>query len=211
MAGPFIPAALAKPVLKALLTALKTDRQAGETVNAWAERQGADGIAAIVNSAEPPQDDIDWHTDIGQDETFVPPATATGECAAGAMVAEHLDDLAAVAREDIARAIQTGNADAALLAAGRALVLPAKRLLAVAGQPERGDEGAVLDRIAREWPNDGDLLAALEAARHARDAFARGADGELTIAQLSAWAEEANRVVERVLALATDYLKKGAA
>lgn len=205
VSGPVLPARLVKPAIRALLLAMRETRLPGETVHAWAARIGEDGIDNILSTLPRPAagDGINWHVDIGETATFVPPVRSTAECAAGAMVGEHLSDLAAVARADITRASAAGDIAATVDACRRAIVSPAARLLAVAGQTAA--DGGELAAVRDQWSHDETLMHALNAA----EAAIRDGDG--TIELLAAWQVEAERVVEDILRSVARHLSRSAA
>lgn len=203
--GPVIPAHRVKRALRALLVALKVDRADGETVRAWAERLGADAIAAIV---APALEDVskDAHAlrfDIGHDALFEPPATSTGECAAGAVVAEHLADLARLARQDAKRAFDIGRLDEVRVHLELAFNAPLKRLLVISGADGvdvLGREGVVRD----QWSHDTVIIDALDAAKAAVSSH----DIAAALPALEHWQATADGEVERILSAVPGYLAK---
>ncbi len=208
--GPVIPAHQAKPALKALLAALAEGRRDGESVFTWASRIGPDGIREILAFLPAPSagDGIAWHTDVGEQDPFMPPATAAGECGAAAVVAEFLDDLAVVALQDMRRAMAAGDTGTAVKAGRRALTLPARRLLTVTGA--EAAPGEELAAVRDGWDHDAELLAALDRAVTATEAFASDGDGP-AVAALGAWRDAANRVIEDILDGVAGYLARAAA
>ncbi len=206
--GPVFPAARAKKAIRLLLQAIKSGKGTDETVRAWAERQGADGIEAIL---EPVLSNIDKDAeklrfDIADDNIFVPPATSTGECAAGAVVAEHLSDLARVARQDIVRAEQVGNREQALVHVDEALKLPAQRLLVLSGGNEAQPIDALVSHIRGQWPQAEHLLGALDDALSAQSQAHSGGDASKASKALRAWAKAADEEVERILSSIPSFL-----
>lgn len=210
--GPIFPARRAKEVLVRLVRAYGEDRRDGETVRAWGERIGEDGVAALVRAAldAPRNIQAPLTVDVGASVTFVPPVTSVGECAAGTVVAEHLDDLGRVALENVRRALAVGRRDDAISYGALAFDLPAQRLLTIAGEvpgtPERS-----IETIRDLWSADGNLLTGLARARGALDAFTAGGDWEDSEAALIAWQEVAHARVEAILEDVSGFLARGAA
>ena len=208
IAGPFVPAKRAKKALRLLLEAIKADKQDGESVRDWAERLGADAIEDILAPALKgvEQDAATLRFDIADDKIFVPPATSTGECAAGAVVAEHLSDLARVARQDAVRADKVGHRKQAEVHVREALVLPAQRLLVISGGNAVQEAEALFAAVRQTWPNNAALLAALDQALAAEQAVLGGGDIADSLAALQAWQAAADGEVERLLTAIPGFL-----
>ncbi|MEG3618103.1 nitrite/sulfite reductase [Magnetovibrio sp. PR-2] len=206
--GPVFPAAHAKKAIRLLLEGYKVGRMDNETVRAWAERLGKEGIerllAPVLTNLEAKAEQLRF--DIGDDKIFVPPATATGECAAGAVVAEHLSDLARVARQDIVRAEQVGNREQALIHVDEALKLPAQRLLVISGGNEDQTLDALIAHIRDQWSHDEGLLSALNEAISAKDAAQQGKEPATASSTLRGWAKAVDHEVERILSAIPGFL-----
>jgi len=204
--GPVFAVRQAKDVLKVLLSALGEGLGEGETVRAWAERLGTDGLddllAPVLKSIE--LDAATHFFDLGSDHVFTPPATSSGECAAGALVAEHLADLAQVARADAVRLHAAERFDEAELNLRQAVNLPAQRLLVIAGQDTVGTAyDDVIDFVRETWAHDGELLGVLNHAIAAVD----GAKTTLqALPALAAWQTVADAEVERILSDVPGYM-----
>lgn len=199
--GPIVPAHRAKDALVLLLAAIKNDRREGETVRNWVERIGVEKIAQIVAPAL--EGDVEGaFTDIGGDEAFAPPATSSGECAAAAVVAEHLADLAQVARFDAARTFRAGRADQARAHLAQALDFPAQRLLVISGQRDVCEPQDRLAAVRKQWSHNAALLRELDQAEQAVAA------GEVSAAlpALTAWQTAVDVEVERLLTAIPTFL-----
>ena len=196
--GPVISAHRVKAALRLVLEAIKADRREHESVRDWAERLGAETIAEILAPVLDDQgkDAAKLRFDIGADTVFAPPATASGECAAGAVVAEHLVDLARLARLDAVRAARAGRDGEVSAHLGEALEAPLKRLLVIAGEDAPDTPGAREAAVRGQWSHDTVLLAALDDARRALD----DADLDLALPALAVWQVAADLEVERILA-----------
>ncbi|MDH5749891.1 MAG: nitrite/sulfite reductase [Rhodospirillales bacterium] len=208
--GPVIPARNAKAAVNRLLQAMLDTRADGESVRAWTERLGRDGIKDILLPflADEGGNDAGLHFDIGSENVFAPPVTAAGECAAGAVVAEHLADLAVVSRQNLLRAATAGETHLAFVYGRQALLFPARRLLAISGANEKESENPeqILDTVRERWRHDQALIDALEGAV---DALAGAAvEGKPDDAEpaLAAWQRHADRTVEKILVSIPGFL-----
>ncbi|NQU58390.1 MAG: nitrite/sulfite reductase [Rhodospirillales bacterium] len=135
VAGPVVPARLAQAALKKLIGAYSQTRNGTESVRQWVEKIGEDGLQDLLQEFtaggyDPQQTSL--LLDVGSDETFFPPVTATGECAASAVVGEYLSDLAETALLDISRQMTAGDRAAAIDAARDAVGFALKRILLIA-------------------------------------------------------------------------------
>jgi len=138
--GPIVPARLAQPALKKLIGAYAQARVKTESVRQWVERIGEDGLQALLQEFTADGYDaqnVSLLLDVGSDERFFPPVTATGECAASAMVGEYLSDLAQTAMLDISRQLAVGKRTAAIDAAQEAVGFALKRILLIAGVDDK--------------------------------------------------------------------------
>ncbi len=195
--GPFIPAIRAKDAVKRLLEEMAESRKENESVRDWAERLGRERIKDILSPFLAGEgEDSGFHSDIGSDAVFVPPATATGECAAGAVVAEYFADLAAVSRENLLRAASVGEIQEALDYGDQALLFPARRLLAIAGVDEGENPERTLDAVRVQWGHERALMAALDAATKALPEAAATGTPHTLEPVLFAWQREADRAIE---------------
>jgi sulfite reductase (NADPH) hemoprotein beta-component len=204
--GPVIPAHRVKDALRLLLKALKEEQLKGESVRTLAERLGDEAIAKIVQpSLEGLDKDADkLRFDIGSDVAFVPPATATGECAAAAVVAEHLADLARVARLDAARAARANRQAEVLLHLGQALDAPLQRLLVIGGETSADSLSDREAAVRSLWSHDASLLAALDDAVRA----VKTGEVDLALPALATWQVAADFEVERILTAVPGYLSQ---
>jgi len=206
--GPFIPAKRAKKAVRLLLEAIKVDKAEHETVRQWAERLGKNGIEAILapvlNDTATKAETLRF--DIADDNVFVPPATSTGECAAGAVVAEHLSDLARVARQDVVRAEQVGHREQALAHVHEALVLPAQRLLVLSGGDGAQPAEDLFNAVRQQWPHNESLLNALANAVAAEAAVQAGGAPSVALSELQAWQVAVDAEVERILVSIPGFL-----
>jgi len=210
MLGPVIAVRQVKDVLKALLTDLGPALDQGESVRDWAERLGKEGLEALLVPVvgDGKLDATKDIFDLGSDHEFEPPLTATGECAAGAVVAEHLVDQAQVARSDAARTFSAGLLPLANVNLTDALRLPAQRLLVIAGEDKVGTEtDSVLGAVRTYWSHNADLLAVLETASDAVTAAEQSTGTVLqALPTLAAWQDAADGEVERILKDVPNYL-----
>ena len=210
MLGPIIAVRHVKDALKIILTALGPAMDGGESVREWADRLGKDGLKDLLSPVIGDGElDPKIHTfDLHSDHEFEPPVTATGECAAGAVVAEHVADQAHVARSDAERTHRAGRSVEATVNLNDALRLPAIRLLVIAGEDKVGTEqAAVLAAVREHWSHNGALLSVLDTAS---DAVAAAEKSEAKVLQalptLAAWQNASDAEVERILADVPQYL-----
>ena len=206
--GPVFPAQHAKKALRLVLEGYQAGRLDGEGVRDWAGRLGQAGIegllAPILTNLEGKVEALRF--DIGDDKIFIPPVTATGECAAGAVVAEHLSDLARVARQDIVRAEHAGNREQALAHVDEALKLPAQRLMVMSGGNEVQPLDDLVAHIREQWPHAESLLSPLSEALKAKDAARKGGEASKASSALRAWSKAADQEVERILSAIPGFL-----
>jgi sulfite reductase (NADPH) hemoprotein beta-component len=141
LGGPIVPARLADQAVALLRRGYLSDRGAGESVRAWAERIGKAGLADLLKPIDGTGADgmfVDW----GDAQTFAGAPTARGECAAPFANDELLEDLADDALIAMDRMADAGRGDEALAAGRDACVFVARRLLATAGQATAADSPA---------------------------------------------------------------------
>ncbi|RAU21209.1 sulfite reductase [Paramagnetospirillum kuznetsovii] len=138
--GPVIAARLANQAVKLLQAAIAPVRAAGEDIRAWAERQGKDGINAILA----PLDGIggdERFTDWGDADVFLGPPKAKGECAAPQVSTTYYTDLADDGLVNLDRYLARGRWPEALKAGEEATVYAVRLLLATKGiVTEDGEE-----------------------------------------------------------------------
>ena len=210
LTGPFIPAKHAKKAVRLLLQAIKVDKRTNESVRDWAERLGMDAIESILAPVlTPPSTDAEaagLRLDIADDRLFVPPATSTGECAAGAVVAEHLSDLARVARHDVVRAENAGNRAQAEVHVGEALFLPTQRLVVLSGGDATQPFARLVEAVRQQWPHNEALLGAFAKAITAEAALKAGGQPSDAVPALKEWADAADAEVERLLVSIPGFL-----
>ncbi|MBL4692010.1 MAG: nitrite/sulfite reductase [Magnetovibrio sp.] len=210
MLGPIIAVRHVKESLKVMLADLGPAMDNGETVREWADRLGKDGLkellVPIVGTGA--LDPVVHVFDLGSDHEFEPPATATGECAAGAVVAEHLVDQSFVARSDTKRSLDAGLVENVSLNLKEALRLPAQRLLVIAGEDKHGtDVGPVLDAVRTLWSHNSDLMAVLDRASRAVTAAETSTATVLeALPVLAAWQDATDVEVERIIVDVPNYL-----
>ncbi len=215
--GPYIPARQVAEVLRLLLGAFDERIDEGSNVRTWAEALGKDGIAMIIQPAleVSEREKSELLFDIHDDQPFAPPETSTGECAAGSTVAEHLSDLARVARENVGRAISIGNRVDAVAYAELAILLPARRLLVIAGENAGENKGGgkdeVLSAVKSIWSHDRVLLDGLQSALDAQLDFKHGAQANEIDAEIAQWQTLATSRVEAILQDVPGYITAGAA
>lgn len=159
LGGPTIPAKLADQALALLRQALVLGRANGESVRAWAERLGQDGIAAILAPLDAGATDglfVDW----GDAVDFPGAPQAKGECAAPFAMDLCYADLADDALISTDRHLIAGLHDAARDAAADAQAFALRRLLHARGiVTEDGVAlGALLSQVSQVWA-DSPLIA----------------------------------------------------
>jgi sulfite reductase (NADPH) hemoprotein beta-component len=133
--GPIVPARLARPALKKLIAEYSKTRTQNQSVREWVTMVGEDSLTTLLQEFSAggyDGQDPSLLLDVGSDQKFFPPATATGECAASAVVGEYLADLAETALLDISRQLSVGDQQAAIDAARDAVALALKRVLLIA-------------------------------------------------------------------------------
>jgi len=139
--GPIVPARLADRAVERIRAAIATERAEGESVRAWAERLGAEGLAALLAGLEPETPDslyFDW----GETAPFEGPSKAKGECAAPQVGSEYLGDLATDAVSNVDRFLVAGRWPDALRAAEEATIFALRRVLALQGILTADDEAS---------------------------------------------------------------------
>ncbi|MEO0034946.1 MAG: hypothetical protein RLZZ501_969 [Pseudomonadota bacterium] len=160
--GPLVPARQADRAVTLLRRALAEGRRPGESVRAWAERLGPDGIAALLAplGAEAPQPD--WLYDWDAEAPFAGPPRAGGECAAPQAPVAHLADLARDGLERFDRFLAAGRWPEALKAGEESSALALRALLA--GHGLAGDDGEAAEAVfARFHASPADRGAARDA------------------------------------------------
>lgn len=165
LSGPIVPAKLADRALSLLRSAYASARAEGESVRAWAERQGKAGLGAVLAPLDPDQADavfVDW----GDAADFAGAPTTRGECAAPFAMDDLFADLADDALISLDRYQAVGQEDEAR-AAGRVGVLyAARRALHARAVPTDDDTtlDAALASVRGTFAGNADLLAAFAAA-----------------------------------------------
>lgn len=143
--GPIIAEEAVPQAIDALIAAFRAERQPTESFQHWVARQSDTDLAgwieqSTIAAAEERQDPAST--------PFTLPASAKGECASEAVVAEYLADLAQVAAWDAERLTAIGEPDRADLAARRARKLAAQRLAKVTGETADPSDA---DRALPDW------------------------------------------------------------
>jgi sulfite reductase beta subunit-like hemoprotein len=166
--GPMVPARLAKPALKTLIGNFAETRKGDENPRAWVERLGTVALGEILKPYTADGFNVDDPAlllDVGGDDKFYPPLTATGECAASAVVGEYLSDLAETAMLDISR-YQLINDPAAAIDSGRdAVTFAIRRLLLIIEADHNGlSYGAILQAFHDHFGANPHAVSALNAA-----------------------------------------------
>ncbi|MCK5444083.1 MAG: hypothetical protein KAI73_00585, partial [Rhodospirillaceae bacterium] len=208
IAGPFVPARLAKDVLRVLLNDYRASFDKSISVRDWAEALGKDGLNAIIDPVlnVTGRAKAELVFDLHDDQPFHPPETATGECAAGSVVADHLSDLAKVALENVRRATSVGKREDARAYANLALILPARRLLVIADENDSGDAEKVFAAVRRNLALDQKLLQSLNHAQGAVQKFKSENELASTESAIGEWQIEAERAVEDLILQARGLL-----
>jgi hypothetical protein len=85
-----------------------------------------------------------------------------------------------------------------------ALMLPARRLLNVAGND--AEPGGEVAAVRRQWSHNGALLSVLATAAEAQAAFAAGDNPAPALRALADWQGAANAVIEDILGSVVGYL-----
>ncbi len=164
--GPIVSAKLADRALKLLRDAYAGQKAEGETVRAWAERLGKDGLAGVLKpleGVEPPEVFLDW----GDSEPFSPPPAKGGDCAAVFASDDLLADLADDGLILTDRALFAGNLVLALEAAQVATVQSVRRVLHSRFQFTKDEDTAqaLVERLAALDAGLGAQVAALQDLR----------------------------------------------
>lgn len=140
-AGPVVPARMAKEALKTVMASYAEKREGNESVRDWAIRLGDEALDDLLRDFSLgcyDADDPDLQLDVGSDARFYPPLTASGECAAFAVVGEYLSDLAQTALLDIPRHLAVEDPMSATDAARRATGFAIQRLLLIVNADHKG-------------------------------------------------------------------------
>jgi len=196
----YVPARQAGGALKALIAAYQKEGGDNETVRDWVERVGKNHIDALVEPFTQINDpkEESWYVDLGKTETFTPPTSTAGECAAPAIVAEYLSDLAKVGLIDLKRAAYAGDVKEALRAGKAGLLAAARRLLAVSGIETKGGKPEDMVFSLREhFAANKSLIGLLDAALAAEERAQHdpAALNDFGIA-LEAWIDRAEQIAE---------------
>lgn len=142
--GPIVAARHALTALRLLRQGYAAGKQAGETVRAWAERLGKDGIKGLLTPIAGADGGGKMFIDWGDDETFKGAPTLRGECAAPFASDDLLADLADDALIRLDRNLLVRRWEDVLRAGEEALAFSGRRLLHHAGQFTKDDEAATV-------------------------------------------------------------------
>lgn len=137
--GPIVPARLANRAVALLRREIQDARAKGESVRAWAERLGKDGVNAILAPLAAGEGD-DLFTDWGDADVFVGPPKAKGECAAPQVSTTYYTDLADDGLINLDRFLAQGRWPEALKAGEEATVYALRLLLASQGVATEDDQ-----------------------------------------------------------------------
>jgi len=169
LAGPIVPARRAKQALALLTEGHARAAKHDESVRAWAERLGKDGLAELLaplarGDEADPSGEADLFVDWGEADGFTPPKATRAECAAPFALDALFKDLADDGLITVDRAL-AGDDPVAARAAGReALAYAVRRLLVRLALPS-GDNDPLDDLIARvraAYPGDAAVIGALD-------------------------------------------------
>ena len=176
LSGPIIPAGVAPIALRLLRHAYAEQKRGHETVRAWAERLGKEGIETVLaplQSEENGRKFLDW----GDQDEFKGAPKLRGECAAPFASDDILANFADDALIQIDRWQLRSETAKAVEAAGQALGFGARRLLHLANQATTGEENSdeLFDRArALHLPTGRAAEIAFKDALAARDRAAAG-------------------------------------
>jgi sulfite reductase beta subunit-like hemoprotein len=163
--GPVVPARLAHQALKTLIGEFSSSHRKDESVRDWALRIGKPGLKEILKdySAEGYDDqDQSLFLDVGSEAKFYPPETATGECAAPAVIGEYLANLAETSLLDISRRQAIGDDAGAIKAAHDAVTFAIKRLLLIVEVDHKNLEHfALLDVFFEKFSGNPHVVSSL--------------------------------------------------
>jgi sulfite reductase (NADPH) hemoprotein beta-component len=167
--GPIVPARRAAEALRVLVAAWRDGRRPGESVRAWAERLGEDGLAGLTGPLAADPADERTFVDFGEDRPFAGPVQGKGDCAAPFAQDLFLADLARDGLDRFDRALTVGRWAEALNAAEEAVAYAGRRLLARRDIEAAADAPAVVaEKVRQTWGGDptlADALGRLEAER----------------------------------------------
>ena len=154
MLGPIVPARHGLQALRLLRQGYAKDKQPGETVRAWGERLGKNGLGLLLAPLADRLAEENLFLDWGDEETFKGAPTLRGECAAPFASDDLLADLADDALIRCDRHLLVERWDDAWRAAEEAVVLAARRLLHQANQFTKDDDPAsvILERARTVIP-----------------------------------------------------------
>ena len=141
MSGPIIPAGLAPIALRLLRHAYAEGKQGAESVRAWAERLGKDGIKEVLAPLQSEANGrafLDW----GDQEEFKGAPGLRGECAAPFASDDLLANFGDDALIQVDRWLTLGEPAQATESAKLALTFGARRLLQFTGRMTQDDEAA---------------------------------------------------------------------
>ena len=181
--GPIIPARSADQAVNLLRQEIVGVRARGESVRAWAEGLGKDGINAILSPLDGQGGDdrfVDW----GESGVFAGPPKAKGECAAPQVSTTYFTDLADDGLINLDRNLARGRWPEALKAGEEATVYAVRLLLASKGIiTEDGEEAESVYARFRASP------AAVAEALNAFDAVQAERTGALVTGEAEAYRE----------------------
>jgi len=139
--GPIVPSRLANRAVALLRREIQAARAKGESVRAWAERLGKDGINDVLKPLAAGEGE-DLFTDWGDRDVFVGPPKAKGECAAPQVSTTYYTDLADDGLINLDRFLARGRWPEALKAGEEATVYAIRLLLAGHGVVTEDDQDA---------------------------------------------------------------------
>jgi len=162
--GPIIPARLADQAVTLIRTGWLDGRQEGEAIRAWSERLGKKGLSDLLAPIDGRDADglfVDW----GDNEEWVAPGQARGDCAAPFAFDNGLADLADDGLISLDRFVEAGREAEAFQSGTAAAVFAARRLLLLRGQPadDEAPAAAVFVGLRGLWSDAAPVLAALAA------------------------------------------------
>lgn len=174
LGGPIIPARLAPDALALLRDGYRNGQQNGESVRAWAERLGKEGILALLQPIIAHATDGETFVDWGEDHTYAGPLKLRGECAAPVTADGPLADLADDALITMDRALLVNQEVLARDAGQTAIQWATRRALSRRGA-SLPDDTASLETISAQvravWSDRPDALAILAQAIAAYDSM----------------------------------------
>lgn len=181
MSGPVVPARKARRALELLLEGYSRDKDGEESVRAWAERVGRDGIDGYLKPLESEDAEGDVFVDWGKAEGFSTPSQNKAECATAISDDALYQDLGDDGLITLDRALLAGQIELGLEAGRTGILYGARRLVNYLGQPTQDDDAPaqIYAWVRQSFFDNEEVIQAFEAALEAADMAAAQRNGSV--------------------------------